>query len=148
MTEAVATWQSQSNSRIWLATWGTHKRIQCAHPDVHPPSGTTSATRHLRRFLLRINDLFTRRIHDTYLYLFFSAMTTMKLSDILASQASLLQEASEALPHEFSQCTYGLPSTREMSSARDWCKGYCAHCFRNGGSGVRKSGISRRMQGS
>lgn len=58
-------------------------------------------------------------------------MASMKLSDILASQASLLQEASEALPHQFSQCTYNLGYIRQAVYLCRTCahrKGICSAC--------------------
>lgn len=58
-------------------------------------------------------------------------MTTMKISDILASQVSLLQEASEALPHQFSQCTYDLGYIRQAVYLCRTCsqrRGICSAC--------------------
>ncbi|GJE92444.1 zf-UBR domain-containing protein [Phanerochaete sordida] len=58
-------------------------------------------------------------------------MATMKISDILASQVSLLQEASEALPHQFSQCTYNLGYIRQAVYLCRTCsqrRGICSAC--------------------
>ncbi|KIP09329.1 hypothetical protein PHLGIDRAFT_29070 [Phlebiopsis gigantea 11061_1 CR5-6] len=55
----------------------------------------------------------------------------MNLSDILASQASLLKDASEALPHQFSQCTYNLGYIRQAVYLCKTCshrRGICSAC--------------------
>ena len=55
----------------------------------------------------------------------------MKLSDILASQASLLKDASEALPHQFSQCTHSLGYIRQAVYLCKTCsqrRGICSAC--------------------
>ncbi|KAH9950773.1 hypothetical protein B0H21DRAFT_721604 [Amylocystis lapponica] len=53
------------------------------------------------------------------------------LSSILSSQNSLLQEASEALPHQFSQCTYSLGPIRQAVYLCITCgeyRGICSSC--------------------
>lgn len=58
-------------------------------------------------------------------------MDSVTLSSILASQSSLVQEASEALPHAFSQCTYPLGSIRQAVYLCLTCKdkrGVCSAC--------------------
>ncbi|KAI0700330.1 hypothetical protein BC835DRAFT_1502676 [Cytidiella melzeri] len=60
-----------------------------------------------------------------------ATMGSVTLSAIIASQSSLVQEASEALPHSFSQCTYPLGYIRQ---AVYWCRtcnetrGICSAC--------------------
>lgn len=58
-------------------------------------------------------------------------MESSTLHDILASQSLLQQEAAEALPHQFSQCTY---SRGYIKQALYWCvtcaepRGICSAC--------------------
>lgn len=58
-------------------------------------------------------------------------MDSVTLSAILASQSSLVQEASEALPHSFSQCTYPLGHIRQAVYLCRTCnerRGICSAC--------------------
>jgi E3 ubiquitin-protein ligase UBR7 len=58
-------------------------------------------------------------------------MDSVTLSAILASQSSLVQEAAEALPHSFSQCTYALGHIRQAVYLCRTCnetRGICAAC--------------------
>ena len=53
------------------------------------------------------------------------------ISDILASQSSLLQEAAEALPFQFNQCTYPLGHIRQAVYLCFTCgetRGICSAC--------------------
>ncbi|KAK7436687.1 hypothetical protein VKT23_018942 [Stygiomarasmius scandens] len=53
------------------------------------------------------------------------------LADFLASQEGLVQEASEALPHQFSQCTYALGPLRQAIYLCLTCpeaRGICSAC--------------------
>jgi len=53
------------------------------------------------------------------------------LTDYLASQADLVQEAALALPHQFSQCTYSLGYIRQAVYLCQTCaepRGICSAC--------------------
>ena len=83
--------------RSCLVTCGAHTIPSSVQPSI-PTLNVLQASLHAPRLTTL----------DTYSHCNLLDMTTMKISDILASQVSLLQEASEALPHQFSQCTYNL----------------------------------------
>lgn len=58
-------------------------------------------------------------------------MTTLTVAEILESQVSLLREAAEALPHQFSQCTYALGYIRQAVYLCRTCnltRGICSAC--------------------
>ncbi|KAL4247816.1 E3 ubiquitin-protein ligase UBR7 [Abortiporus biennis] len=58
-------------------------------------------------------------------------MTSRTLSDIIATQTNLVQEAAEALPFEFSQCTYSLGYIRQAVYLCHTCgetRGVCSAC--------------------
>ncbi|KAI0087227.1 hypothetical protein BDY19DRAFT_893604 [Irpex rosettiformis] len=58
-------------------------------------------------------------------------MDSVTISALLASQSSLVQEASEALPHSFSQCTYSLGHIRQAVYLCRTCnsrQGICSAC--------------------
>ena len=67
-----------------------------------------------------------RRIHSREL-----VMASYTLSSILSSQSSLLQQAAEALPHSFSQCTYSKGYIRQAVYLCLTCanpRGICSAC--------------------
>lgn len=58
-------------------------------------------------------------------------MTSLTASALLDTQASLLQEAAEALPHSFSQCTHHLGYIRQAVYLCQTCgeqRGICSAC--------------------
>ena len=58
-------------------------------------------------------------------------MDSVTISALLASQSSLVQEAAEALPHSFSQCTYSLGHIRQAVYLCRTCntrRGICSAC--------------------
>jgi E3 ubiquitin-protein ligase UBR7 len=57
--------------------------------------------------------------------------TILALSDVLASQRSLEEEAAAAIPHDFSRCTYPLGPIRQAVYLCVTCKderGICSAC--------------------
>lgn len=56
---------------------------------------------------------------------------SVSISSVLETQLALLQEAAEALPHQFSQCTYSLGSIRQAVYLCRTCaspRGICSAC--------------------